>query len=462
MFLDVNALYPATLLASLPHSEFTFHSKENSAKELKHVKDKLINTDVEFFHKELISNNTGYHITVKIRYELENNLLRNLDLAHFPIKRTIATQDLCSLQQKIASCSKRNVSREPAKLVSESPKEPFIYSDFVENILHLILFNGAQIIEVLEMVIFKSFPYMKNYSNFLQQQRGKTNSKIVGKLYKNLGNNIPGRMHMNSNKFVDIRLSSDIKSFLEFVEDPRFFNFIRINETTAIMIFDGKTICCNNPIYVPAKVYSISKQYLWKSLMTFGTRFAKYGLSNARLCLTDTDSILISSQRQRSKFEEQQIRKLIETRTQIPFHESRTGQFLGHNQIKIFGDVLDWSSLDKNSLIFKTFIQGDLALEAMFKVLQNRTKNVPFLYKDELNQKLIADLISPSPKQYYIETTRNSDLPRNSIKNKQIVEESSAQIIKKAKGVKRSLIEKCLIKTDFLDTVTDPKKNGTS
>ena len=414
----------------------------------------LISANVEFFNNELIQNHQGYHLKVQMKYDLKDGLMKNLDLAHFPIKRIIHTQNLSSLQQKTALLYNRNISHEPPKLVSESPQEPFLYSDFAENLLHLILFNGAQILDVLEMVIFKSYPYMKEYSEFLQQERGKTQSKIVGKLLKNLGNNIAGRMHLNSDKFVDIKISCDLKSFMKFVEDPRFFNFIRVNETTAIIIFDGKTICCDNPIYVPAKVYSISKQYIWKSYLTFGTRLAKYALSNSRLCLTDTDSLLISFQRQQSKFEEQEIRHLLKTNKQIPFHHSKTGKFLGHALIKVFGDILDWSSLDKNSLIFKTVIEGDLGLKAMFKVLQKRTKNTPFLYKDEMNQKLISDIFSPSPKQYYIETTKHNSFP--DLNQEAQLEEQ--QIIKRAKGIKRSLIEKRLAKTDFIDSMTGSEK----
>ena len=452
MFLDVNALYPATLLGYLPHSKFTLHDKEDSAVELDLIKDMLLATNVDFFHEELTRHNQGYHLKVEMKYDLD--LLRNLDLAHFPIRRTIDTEDLSSQQQRTAVRYKRNISREPAKLVSESPQKPFIYSDFVENILYLILFNGAQITNVLEMIMFKSYPYMKDYSKFLQRERGKTSSKIVGKLLKNLGNNIPGRMHMDSNKFTDIKISNDLNSFRKFTEDPRFFNLIRVNQSTAIFIFDGKTTICDNPIYVPAKVYSTSKQYIWKSYLMLGTRLAKYALSNSRLCLTDTDSLLISSQRQRSRFEEQEIRQLLQTNTKIPFHQSRTGKFLGHSLIKVFGDVLDYSSIDKNSLIFKTVVEGDLGLEAMFKILQKRTKNTPFLYKDEVNEKLISDLFSPSPKQYYIETTKNNSFP-NPDEEKQL---ETQNIIKKAKGIKRSLIQKRLVKSDFLNSMTESEK----
>ena len=60
-------------------------------------------------------------------------------------------------------------------------------------------------------------------------------------------------MHISCDKFVDIKLCHDIKTFHTLVEDDRFFNLIRINEDTALIVLDGQNIVCNNPIYVPAR-----------------------------------------------------------------------------------------------------------------------------------------------------------------------------------------------------------------
>ena len=129
---------------------------------------------------------------VTMRYDQKNNLLRNLDLAHFPYKKTVHTEHLSSLQQRTISLYNRNISKENGKLISECSHDTFHYADFIENILYMQLYHGAIIVEIIEIIMFNSFDYMKSYSNFLQECRGKTPSKVVNKLVKNLGNNIPG------------------------------------------------------------------------------------------------------------------------------------------------------------------------------------------------------------------------------------------------------------------------------
>lgn len=134
----------------------------------------------------------------------------------------------------------------------------------------------------------------------------------------------------------------------------------------------------------------------------------------------------------------------------MPFWQSKTGHFLGQTLMKVFGDFLDYSSLSEESLIYKTVAQNDTTSQAMFRILQKVTKNVPFLYKNELGERLLSHLISPSPKQYFIRTCTNTIFPNC----EPDIEREEEITIKKAKGVKRSLIQKHVSKQDFIDTIS--------
>ena len=60
------------------------------------------------------------------------------------------------------------------------------------------------------------------------------------------------------------------------------------------------------------------------------------------------------------------------------------GRFITEGFLKTFGDVLDYSSIEKDSFIYKALVKGGDREDALiFQVLQDLTRNQPFRWKDE-------------------------------------------------------------------------------
>ena len=72
--------------------------------------------------------------------------------------------------------------------------------------------------------------------------------------------------------------------------------------------------------------------------------------------LTDTDSLLISSNKNRSKFEAAEVRALLQQDRQIPWHESLVGHTLASDFVRVYGRILDWSSINNEVQIFLYFL----------------------------------------------------------------------------------------------------------
>lgn len=195
----MNALYPSCLQQSLPHSSFKLIDRKSAEHSLLERNLKFANA--RFFHDILMKHSTGFHVKVQLIYSQEANLIRNLDFSGFPEKRKVIETDLCTTQQIAAQTYSRNLQNEPTKLVSTaSYTHPQEYSDFSSNILYLIIEHGAIVLNLIQAVSYKSYPYMRDYSLKLQRERGNTPSKVLGKILKSCGNNIADKYHHKTEK----------------------------------------------------------------------------------------------------------------------------------------------------------------------------------------------------------------------------------------------------------------------
>ena len=90
---------------------------------------------------------------------------------------------------------------------------------------------------------------------------------------------------------------------------------------------------------------------------------------------------------------EQIERRLLSQRgEQISFSESLTGYILATQYLKVFGNLLDWSSIDDGedtSYITAPFINKCPSLRSKVDFLATATKNQPFLLKEEARSQLI-------------------------------------------------------------------------
>ena len=90
---------------------------------------------------------------------------------------------------------------------------------------------------------------------------------------------------------------------------------------------------------------------------------------------------------------------LINNAMNIPYEKSLVAQNLASTYIRVFGRLLDWSSINcSGSFIFKTLFAENETLIAMLDFLSMKTKNQPFCLKDEANGGKLKTIIASSAK----------------------------------------------------------------
>ena len=178
--------YPAILSTSLPHSQFSFLSKEHNSAMFYYLSKKLRALDVDFF-LDMAKANIGYVFEVVLSFDIREALPVNLELCNLPFLKGISEAELSQDQIRSARTMGRKITKERPKLVTTLIKNHEIV-DFIENILYVLIFHNLQLIKIRSIVMFRSYPYFNEYIQKLQQCRRDSKSKILGKVIKSLGN----------------------------------------------------------------------------------------------------------------------------------------------------------------------------------------------------------------------------------------------------------------------------------
>ena len=90
-----------------------------------------------------------------------------------------------------------------------------------------------------------------------------------------------------------------------------------------------------------------SKIIMWFLYYGLTCRAGQFGPFHSRLGFMDTDSFFLSYQRQRTSLERLEIENLLRLNQTIPYEQSYVASRLAQSYIKIYGEILDYSSLSE-------------------------------------------------------------------------------------------------------------------
>ena len=199
-----------------------------------------------------------------------------------------------------------------------------------------------------------------------------------------------------------------------------------------------------------------------------------FGLSS-RLALSDTDSLLICSARPMSTFEHWQHSLLIQKQTSVLYKNSLIARELGSINFRIWHELLDFSSLAQDSIVFQSFFSPSTALSTMARYLGGATRKKLFKFQSEVNFYDIQHLLSPAIKSYQVQLVAD-DCRIPVLGQEPLTEETSSfpslaprdplnrlgagkDCLKKCKGVRRSILR---FQTSLADFVLTCKTNTAS
>ena len=183
--MDYNGLYATVLTTYLPYKNYRILRPEDCSLQYLEIVKNLTDLNLDYFLELSSVRKMGILLKAEIDFDHNEALTTSLDFSNFPSFRTVEINELSEDQQREAAKLRKNVSREPPKLVSTCEKTEV--TDFIENLLFMLVHQSCKIVKVNLIVTYEHSDYFKNYISFLQKQRALATSSIEGKMVKALG-----------------------------------------------------------------------------------------------------------------------------------------------------------------------------------------------------------------------------------------------------------------------------------
>lgn len=246
--------------------------------------------------------------------------------------------------------------------------------------------HGLKLSKVHRVLKFKQKPWLKNYIDLNTELRSKAVNDFEKDFYKLMNNAVFGKTMENIRNRVDIKLCSDGNRVEKLIAKPNFKGRTIFTQDLAAVHFTKTAITLNKPIYVGMSILETSKLCLYG--FWYDVLKPKYG-DRISLHYEDTDSQIFSV---------------------------KTDDF--YEDMKEFINELDTS---------------DYAADNEYRI-PRVNKKVLGKFKDELNGKILEEMIGLRSKCYALNTFEN-----NSTKEK----------VKKIKGIKKCVVKNEISFDDF-------------
>ena len=171
--------------------------------------------------------------------------------------------------------------------------------------------------------------------------------------FKLMNNSVFGKTMENVRNHRDIKVTSD-KRGKRLIAEPNYYSFKKFSDQLMAIEMKKTKVKITKPLYLGISILDISKTLMYKFWYDYFK--PKYG-DRAKLCYTDTDSFII---------------------------HVITGDFFEdvYNDVEVWYDTSNYDEIDKRPLPI------------------GKNKKVLGLFKDELGEKIIAEVVAIRPKTY--------------------------------------------------------------
>jgi len=235
------------------------------------------------------------------------------------------------------------------------------------RLLQLAIRLGAQVTKVHRVLSFDQEAWLKDYVDLCTTERRKyKKGSFQDMSYKLMVNALYGKMLENVRNYKDAKLYEklpDLKKMRAYHQDFIF------NENLALVEFDKKQVLLNKPIIVGQTILDISKCLMYEFFYKLKERYP-----DLNLLMTDTDSLMLD--------------------LPVQFNEDlKTDEQLRN--------LFDLSVYKKDDPIFTNVTNAE--------ELQNKTRYIPGLMKDETAGDEIVEFVGLSSKVYRFITKKEKE-----------------------------------------------------
>lgn len=361
----------------------------------------LSSDDVLFTNRQAILNlsdesNKGYLFEVDLHYPKHLHDKHN-DYPFCPERRLLPSEALDFIEKMTADCrTDEDEKKKKISAIRKSKIQKLLLTFYDKKnyvldyrMLKLALTHGLELKKVHRILKFRQSCWMKPYIDLNIEHRKKAVNKFETEFFKLLINSVFGKTMENLRARVDIKLVNKWEGRCGarmLIARPNFKNCRIFDENLVAIELQRTSILMNKPVIIGTCVLDLSKITMYKFLYEYLK--PKYK-DKCRVVYTDTDSFILA----------------IET---DDFYEDI------RNNIDMF-DTSNYSWPNDYNIELKN--QG-----------------IDGLFKDELKGKIMIEIVGLRAKCYAI----------------RIQNEAPHDLIKKSKGVKRSVVETKIKFEDFL------------
>lgn len=256
--------------------------------------------------------------------------------------------------------------------------------------------HGLVIKKIHRVLQFFQSQWLKSYIDLNTEKRQNAKNKFEIEFFKLLNNSVFGKCMENLRKRSNLELVSNVKRLQKLIAQPVFKDRIIYDKTLCAVLLNNKSICFNKPIYVGFTVLELSKTLMYS--FHYDVMKRKYQ-NNIALLYTDTDSL---------------------------FYEIKTNDFYHDMLSEELIDYFDTSDYPKDHFCYSL-----------------KNKKVLGKFKDECSGLPIIEFVGLRPKLYSFR-----------------IKKEKKNIIKKAKGIKKNIIEKNIKFEDYKLSLFLPGNSG--
>ena len=155
--------------------------------------------------------------------------------------------------------------------------------------------EGMIVKKVNKVLLYKEKAWMKSYIEFCVEERRKADlagNEFLKEFWKLMCNAVFGKSMENVRNRMNFKLVNSHEQLQKEMNKPTFEEaYVYHNDLLAGVKFSKSAIKLNKPIYTGQSILDESKLMMYEFLYDYV--FPKWGVENVRVCMTDTDSVLL-------------------------------------------------------------------------------------------------------------------------------------------------------------------------
>ncbi|XP_072025373.1 uncharacterized protein [Amphiura filiformis] len=257
---------------------------------------------------------------------------------------------------------------------------------------------GLKLTKIHRGIIFNESPFMKKYIDLNTELRKNANSEFEKDFFKLMNNSVFGKTMENIRNRVNVHLVNSEHKAIKLAAKPNYERCTIFDENLIAVHMKKIKLYFNKPIYLGMSILDISKTMMYD--FHYGYIKPKYG-DRAKLCATDTDSLLYEIQTE-------------------DFYKDITPD------VKKLFDTSNYPKDHPSEILSGLYAQGV------------HNKKIPGLFKDEAGGKQIAEFVGLRAKLYSYRMHEGKEE-------------------KRCKGVKKAVVERKITFDDYKRCLFDEK-----